>query len=46
MDLTGGDGKGMPNQRRATHVARDRDGDGGKKKHSVADLELDVFHNP
>ena len=46
MDLTKGDGRGMPNQRQATHAARDEDGDGGKKKRRVADLEFDVFHNP
>ena len=46
MDLTDGDGKGKPNRRRATHGAGDKDGDGGKKKRRVADLELDVFHNP
>ena len=46
MDLTSRDGRGAPNQRRATHGAGDGDGDGGKKKHRVADLELDIFHNP
>ena len=46
MDLTGGDGTGMPNRKRAAHRAGDGDGDGGKKKRRVADLELDVFHNP
>ena len=45
MDLTRGDGRGMPNRRQATHAARDEDGDRGKKKRRVADLELDVFHN-
>ena len=46
MDLNSGDGRGMPNWRRATHAAKDRDGDEGKKKRRVVDLELDVFHNP
>ena len=45
MDLTSGDGRGIPNQRRATHGVGDKDGDGGKKKRSRADLELDIFHN-
>ena len=45
MDLTQGDGRGTPNRRQAAHAPRDKDGDGGKKKHKVADLELDVFHN-
>ena len=46
MDLTRGDGRGMPNQRQATHAVEDRDGNGGKKKRKMADLELNVFHNP
>ena len=46
MDLTKGDGRGTPNQRQTTHATRNEDGDGGKKKRRVADLELDVFHNP
>ena len=46
MDLTKGDGRGTPNRRQTTHAPRDEDGDGGKKKRRVADLELDVFHNP
>ena len=46
MDLPRGDGRGIPNQRQATHAPRDEDGDGGKKKQRVVDLELDVFHNP
>ena len=46
MDLPRGDGRGTPNRRQATHAPRDEDGDGGKKKRRVVDLELDVFHNP
>ena len=46
MDLTSGDGRGTPNWRRETHTVGGGDGDGGKKKHRVADLELDVFYNP
>ena len=46
MDLTRGDGRGTPNQRQAAHAPRHEDGDGGKKKLRMADLELDVFHNP
>ena len=45
MDLIGVDGRGTPNRRQAIYGARDGDGDGGKKKCRVADLELDVFHN-
>ena len=45
MDLPMGDGRGTPNQRQAPHAPRDEDGDGGKKKRRVVDLELDVFHN-
>ena len=46
MDLSRGDGRGTPNRRQTTHVPRDEDGDGGKKKHRVADLELNIFYNP
>ena len=46
MDLPRGDGRGTPNRRQAAHAPRDEDGDGGKKKRRVVDLELDVFHNP
>ena len=46
MDLSRGDGRGTPNRRQAIHAPRDEDGDGGKKKRRVVDLELDVFHNP
>ena len=46
MDLPRGDGRGMPNRRQAPHAPRDEDGDGGKKKRRVVDMELDVFHNP
>ena len=46
MDLTRGEGRGMPNRRQAAHAPMDEDGDGGKKKRKVADLELDIFHNP
>ena len=46
MDLLRGDGRGMPNRQQAAYAPRDEDGDGGKKKRRVVDLELDVFHNP
>ena len=46
MDLIGGDGRRMPNRRRAIHGVGDGDGDGGRKKRSRTDLELDIFHNP
>ena len=46
MDLPRGDGRGTPNRRQAAHAPRDEDGDGGKKKRRVVDMELDVFHNP
>ena len=46
MDLPRGDGRGMPNRRQVAHAPRDEDGDKGKKKRRVVDLELDVFHNP
>ena len=45
MDLPKGDGRGTANQRQAPHAPRDEDGDGGKKKRRVVDMELDVFHN-
>ena len=46
MDLPRGDGRRMPNRRQAAYAPKDEDGDGGKKKRRVVDLELDVFHNP
>ena len=46
MDLIGGDGRGTPNRRQTTHAVGDGDGDGGKKKRRVVDLEFNVFHNP
>ena len=46
MDLPRGDGRGTPNRRQAAHAPRDKDGDGGKKKRRVVDMELDIFHNP
>ena len=45
MDLSRGDGRGTPNRRQTPHAPRDEDGDGGKKKQRVVDMELDVFHN-
>ena len=46
MDLPRGDGRGTPNRQQAAHAPRDEDGDEGKKKRRVVDMELDVFHNP
>ena len=46
MERTNGDGKGTPNRRRATHPTGYGDGDGGKKKCKMADLELEIFQNP
>ena len=46
MDLSRGDGRGMPKRRQGAHAPRDEDGDGSKKKRRVVDMELDVFHNP
>ena len=46
MDLPRGDGRGTPNRWQAENAPKDEDGDGGKKKRRVVDMELDEFHNP
>ena len=46
MVLIDEDGKGTLNRRQGIHATRDEDVDEGKKKHRVANLELDVLHDP
>ena len=46
MERIGGDGRGTPNRRRATDPVGDNDGNGGKKKCRMVELELEIFHNP
>ena len=46
MDRIGGDGRETPNRRQAIHPVGDSDGDDGKKKRKMLDLELEIFQNP
>ena len=46
MKRIGGDERETLNRRRATHPTGDGNGDGGKKKRKMVDLQLKIFQNP